>query len=120
MPNYVFSTLTANTAYAIYNYESHDLPIIEKQIVIKGGANLADKNLVTPQGVMTEVSDEDLALLEQDYHFKDHIKNGFIKVEKRKAEVEKAVKDMKDKDRSAPLTDKDFEKDGPKPLKAGK
>lgn len=111
--NYIYSTLTADNAYAIYeNNPNADIPVIERKILIKGGANVADrKTLYTPKGVVTQVSDEDLALLEKDYSFQQHVKNGFIKVERHEAPVEKIVADMTPKDKSAPKTPNDFLKD---------
>lgn len=76
---------------------------IIKTIRIKGGANVRNKyTLATPTGVVTEVSDEDLALLQKDPAFKIHVAKGFMKV----MSTEKVdVSDMEKKDRSAQLTD---------------
>lgn len=106
--HYVFSTLTATTNYAMYAPNtSRDLPVIERSIIIKGGANLADKHFITPKGVMTEVSDTDLELLMKDYHFQQHMELGFITVERVKADAEVVAADMTSKDASAPMTPDD-------------
>lgn len=124
MSYYVYSTLTCDNIFAIYSPNtSHDLPVIEKSILIKGGHGVANKNLVTPQGVVTEVNDEDMALLEQDYHFRDQIKHGFIIVEKKLHTPEKIAKDMALRDGSSPKVPSDFEvgknsEDGQKIYKA--
>lgn len=108
--NYVYSTATCGTDYHIYeDTGNRDLAVVKKKISINGGHGVANKNFVTPQGVVTIVSDEDLELLEKDYHFRKHVEAGFITVQKRKTEPEKVAADMKDKDLSAPLTPKDFE-----------
>lgn len=116
--NFVYSTGTASTDFCIYEpYRQRDAndqsPVpIEKKIRINGGSNLADKHLVTPLGVVTMVSDEDLELLKNDYHFKEQMKHGFIKIEARKKDVEVVIKDMQKKDGSAPKTPGDYAEDG--------
>jgi hypothetical protein len=108
--NYVFSTATCGTDYHIYaDSGNRDVAIVKKKISIAGGHGLANKNLVTAKGVMTAISDEDLALLEKDVHFQNHVKAGFVCVEKRKAEPEKVAANMEDRDGSAPVIPKNFE-----------
>lgn len=110
--NYVYSTLTDSMFYTFYvsnKDQFNDLPVITKKIHIKGGANVATKQLVTPLGVVTEVSDEDLALLQHHPIFQLHEKNGFIKVDGKKYDVEKAVATMEKRDEASPLTPQDYE-----------
>jgi hypothetical protein len=78
--------------------------------------------------VVTEISEQELSLLlggltvkeimEQPLEnhpqkgnpvFKKHLKNGFLRVDDKKLEVEKAVATLESKDLSAQKTDKDFE-----------
>ena len=107
---YVFSTLTCDTNYCIYgNQTNRDVAIAKKKILIHGGHGVANKHVYTPMGVMTEVSEEDMKLLEADVHFQNHVKDGFIKVEKKKADTAKVAADMEQKDGSAPLTPQDYE-----------
>jgi len=110
---YVYSTLTADNAYAVYKEKdaNKDIPEIERTILIKGGHGVANKHFQTPQGVVTSVSDEDMKVLEQNVHFKFHRENGFLKVERHKAETERVAADMEEKDKSAPLTPNDFKKE---------
>ena len=113
--NYIYSTLTADNAYAIYDYKQvnsdpNALPVLTRTITIKGGHGVANRNFITPRGVITEVSDEELALLLEDYHFKQHMENGFITVESVKAEPEKVAANMTDRDGSAPMTPANFER----------
>lgn len=109
--NYVYSTLSNSVTYHKYaDTPVEQNPIILKSVTILGGANIADFRYHTPVALRTEVTDEDLEFLESDYHFNEHIKKGFIKIEKRKnIEVEKAVRDLNKKDLSAPKTPQDPE-----------
>ncbi len=100
----VYSTLTNNNIYAQYDYSGPDLPRVVKSVLINGGTGVADKNIVTPIGVVTQVTDEDMRFLETEITFKEHVKNGFIKVEKTKRDMSKVTKDMILEDKSAPLT----------------
>lgn len=106
---FIYSTLTGAVKYNTYgNDEGAALPRVLRSVIIKGGANLADKNLVTPKGVMTEITEEQLADLREIPVFQLHEKNGFIKIETANRDVEKTVSDMQARDESAPLTPDDF------------
>ena len=74
-----------------------------KSVVIKGGAGVKDKfSLATPKGMVTEVTDEELAFLQKDPHFQRHVRKGFMRV----MNQEKLnVSDMQPKDHGAQLTD---------------
>jgi len=105
---HIYSTLSADTAYAIYvNNDVKSLPVIERSILIRGGANVSNKHFVTPKGVVTQISPEDYQLLQADYHFCEHLKHGFISVEKSNVAIEKVVKNMTPKDEAAPKTPED-------------
>ena len=115
---YVYSTLTSPQQYTGYTKQKLSgpkddrLPVVEKAVYINGGANVAQGNAVTtPKGVMTQVSKEDLEFLETIPAFNDHVKKGFITVSTKKVAVEKVVKDMEKKDKSAPKTPEDYPKD---------
>ena len=107
---YVFSTITADVAYTGYKpmREGQQVNVVEHSVLIKGGANVADGNFVTPEGVVTEISEEDLAHCMANPVFKLHMENGFIKVDKKDQKIEKAVSDMVKRDESAPLTEDDY------------
>jgi rRNA maturation endonuclease Nob1 len=91
-------------------------------VLIKGGHGVAQRQnhggLVTPQGVVTEVSDVELEFLKKDEVFQTHMKHGFVKIltpaasKIAEAKPEKVSKDMPQADKAAPLTDKDFQKGG--------
>lgn len=108
---YIYSTLTCDNAYAVYepSTDATQISIIKRTILIKGGHGVANKYVQTPRGVVTEVSDEDFAALQLDAHFQQHVKNGFITYEKSKADTESVAKNMQDRDASAPLIPDEFE-----------
>lgn len=117
MSFYVYSTITADVVYTKYKPTGDkSLPVAERRVLIKGGNMVAQSgNFYTPHGVVTEVSKEEMEMLEQDYHFNKHKERGFIKVEKKEVPIKKVVKDMAEKDGSAPKVPGDFkprDKDG--------
>jgi|SRR5271165_5349357 len=117
---YVYSTATCAGTYVDYgptepNSKQH--AVARRKVTIHGGHGVAHPtrgpiqgHIHTPRGVVTEVSDEDLEFLMQDKNFQRHMAAGFMRVEKKKYETEKMAADMAEKDGSAPLTPKDFEK----------
>lgn len=110
MKFYVFSTLASDVQYMNYGKGGGDLPVPEgKGVFIKGGAGVANDRIVTPAGVRTEVTAEDLAYLNQNATFRLHVDNGYIKVEERKLDEEAAAGDMNANDESRQLTDGDFQ-----------
>lgn len=115
---YVYSTITSPTTYCDYGPPNKNAghAEIKHKVTIKGGHGLAVMvrgpivgKTYTPIGVVTEVTDEELAFLEQNTAFQRHVKAGFLIVDNRKRDPEKYVNDMNPKDGSAPLTPKDFE-----------
>lgn len=110
---YIYSTLANDNLYHLYEKQDSkggsviDVPRIEKSVLIKGGAGVATKHLVTPLGIVTNVSDDELELLEANEAFQTHVNNGFIKIDKKKIEVEVVVADMNGRDNSAPVTPED-------------
>lgn len=111
--NHVFSTLATDMTYVNWHSPGEGIPPTEgKHINIRGGAGVAQKarpgsDIWTAYGFATEVSDDDLALLEQNEIFKLHKKNGYITIRSKAMDVEKAVADMNRKDNSSPLTEAD-------------
>lgn len=115
----IASTLSCGNDYAIYHKTDSGANPIAKVVSIKGGANVArrggESGILTPQGIITTVTDEELEALRQNEDFNLHEKNGFIKVlNQSSTKVEKAVKDMKESDDSAPLKEADFTENGGK------
>jgi hypothetical protein len=109
MANYIYSTMTDSVNYTFYEQnENRDVNTIIKQILIKGGANLPDKHFITPLGVVTSVSDDDLEWLESNPVFQQHKKAGFITIHKKKVDIEKVVCNMTHRDEASPLTPEDY------------
>lgn len=109
--------------YCLYSYKPEDLrrdmSVILRKIPVAGKANVANKNLVTPRGAVTKVTDEEYEILKNDHTFNDHVKRGYITVEKKEFSVDKIIKNMKPKDESAPLTPESYDKSplgAPRPI----
>ena len=105
---YIYSTLTSGMDYTLYQTNENGTHIPKSVVSIKGGANLPDKFLITPQGVVTEVDDEQVAILKQIPLFNQHVEAGFIVISEARSEVEAVVPDMVSRDESAPLTPNDY------------
>ena len=105
---YVYSTLTADNQYTAYSKGGDGQPLAERAVLIKGGSNVADPNtLLTPYGVPTKVTDDELEFLETIPAFRQHRDAGFLAVSKDKVEAEVVAADMTLRDGSAPLTPED-------------
>jgi hypothetical protein len=127
----IYSTSSNSAYYCLYAPQYLDergkAPVAEprlpiKKILIRGGANVAvapeDKKKQiefagrhTAPCVNTYVSKEDLELLLQNKEFNKHVKDGFLKIvhgEDKKIDLDKHAKSMEQKDKSSPLTLKDF------------
>lgn len=104
---YVYSTLTSDQIYANYGPSANGVPMLISKILIKGGANLMTKHLVTPHGVVTSVTAEELAELRKNEVFKLHEANGFLKISEAKADADEVAADMETRDQSAPLVQQD-------------
>lgn len=115
---YITSTMSASVSYATYKQTAGGLPVVDREIVIDGGANVMNKKLlVTPNGVVTKVSDEELELLEQHPLFKMHKANGYVRVSKSnpQEDIEKVdTGNMEKKDASAQRVNSDYTKKGKK------
>ena len=104
MPH-IASTLTADNRYTEYRDGGADMPVDHMEVLVKGGIGVMDRRFVTPTGAtLTEVSDEELAMLERNNLFKLHKSNGFVKILSKKADGDKVAGDMITRDNSAPLT----------------
>jgi hypothetical protein len=107
---YVYSTATCPCAYVEYEPSpaTANHAKVLKRVSINGGHGVATKNLITPKGVVTQVSDADLDFLLQNKAFQRHIARGFITYDKKKIDPEKRAAEMAKGDGSAPLTPNDF------------
>lgn len=113
----ILSTLTEPQSVAITKKADNGALVIVKRIHINGGANKIDRRtLVTPQGVVTELTDEDFELLKQTDFYQRMEKRGHIRpVETKEAAEEPAKAGMAAKDNSAQKTGEDYG-EGEKPV----
>lgn len=118
----VASTLSSDMKYTLWRPKTKDAPggvnTVQAQVVIHGGHGVAIRHdhggLVTPQGVLTSVTNDQLDLLKGNEIFQTHLRNGFIRIIEtdRKVESEKAAKDLEATEPSSPLTNADFKEGG--------
>lgn len=111
----IYSTLTEPQQYTKYE-SSGDTHRVVASVRIEGGHGKANhKSLITPLGVATEVTDEQLAILMENSSFLKHKDRGYITITGKREDSEKVAADMTSSDGSAQLTEADFEDDGEKP-----
>lgn len=106
----IYSTLSNDRSFPKYEAKPEGAKGVTKNrykssILIKGGANVADKHFQTKGVAETEVSAEDLKTLQENSSFKRLVQRGFMSTSK--------PKDAK-KDGSAPKTEDELK------AKAGK
>ena len=104
---FIFSTLASDVAYTNHAQGGGDLPIELPPVVIKGGAGVANDRLVTPRGVATRVTEEQVEYLRQNEIFKLHEKNGFVMVSESAGDPDTVAADMTGRDNSAPIVPQD-------------
>jgi len=105
--HFVLSTLSSDQLYTNYVNGANDLPQITTQVLVRGGANIANGAILTPQGVVTPISDEEKLWLETCDAFKEHQKAGWVQISPEKVDPEKFAADMASRDGSAPLVPQD-------------
>lgn len=105
--HFVLSTLTANQLYTNYVKGDNDLPIPTTQVLVRGGAGVADGAIQTPQGVVTPISDDEKTWLEACPAFVQHRELGFVQISPEKVDPEKFAADMASRDGSAPMVEQD-------------
>lgn len=120
MTVHIYSTLASPQNFVTYGKGGGDLPVVEREVKIAGGAGIATKNLLTPMGVHTSISDEDYAAIQDLTHFKKFVESGHIRVEAKKAyDIEQIVSEMNPRDPGGPITPADFanqKQDGSAPI----
>lgn len=57
---YIYSTLTCDNAYTIYSDGANGLKVPQGSVIVKGGTGIANDRLITPLGIITSVSEEEL------------------------------------------------------------
>lgn len=81
---YVCSKMASDNAYTTWHpgqKAANDMPRKDRQVLIKGGSGVINKQLVTPHGVVTKITAEELELVRKSCPaFARHEKAGFLKV----------------------------------------
>lgn len=109
--NYIFSTIANDQTYVNWSAGEGGVNTPICEVHVNGGHGVANDRLVTPLGVVTEVTAEQLEQLEQNPVFQKHKAAGFLVIRAKSADPEKVSADMNHKDPSAPLTELDFPQD---------
>ena len=104
---FVFSTLASDVAYTNHAQGGADMPIDLPPVLIKGGAGVANDRIVTPRGVATTVTEEQVEYLRANPVFQLHEKNGFVMVSESYADPDTVAADMTGRDNSAPVVPQD-------------
>ena len=114
----ILSTLTSPQDVVLTKKTESGALEIVKTITLKGGANVIDRHtLATPQGVVTELSDDDFDLLKQTAFYKRMESRGFLRPVEAKETAEDTQKaGMEKKDNSAQKTEEDFPDEETKPV----
>lgn len=98
----IFSTLSNDQVFPTYTKRKGvkvSAAKVETAILIKGGANVANKHRITSKVVETKITDEEFKVLEASPVFQRMIERGFFSL-KKPAETKK--------DKCAPLDEKDI------------
>jgi len=120
MTKYITSKMAANVNYAVYTKVNNGLNKVQQVITIRGGADVADKmTLVTPEGIVTAISDDEFVKLQDSPIFRRHVERGVLKVSTNERNAEKSSAELT-KDNSAQLTPKDYKKQGKRKPKTAK
>lgn len=107
---HVYSKMAAPVQYCGYEGGSDTPQRISTKVLIKGGAGVANKNIITPLGVHTEITAEEKDLLMANGIFRMHLEKGFVTIEEKYEDPDVVATNLTDgPDPSAPLTPADYE-----------
>jgi hypothetical protein len=117
MAYYVYSTLATNQEYAAFAPAAPgtDLPLRIEGVLITGKVGVANRNLITPRGAVTTITDEQHARLVEDPVFRLHRDNGYIVVDRKHTDPEAVSANMSAADPSRPKEPGDFDLDATAP-----
>ena len=105
---HVYSKMASDVTYNDY-VPGGDIPRVARSVTIKGGAGVANKNIITPYGVHTEITEEERDMLLKNGIFKLHQEGGFVTIEGKKEDPDLVATNLSaGPDPSAPLTPQDF------------
>lgn len=111
---YVLSKLANTQIYTQYAKDvSNNINIAVQQVEIKGGSDVTNKNLITPNGVITQVTNNQLDILKSNIDFQKHLEKGYVNYFAFNPNMDKEVEKM-ERDKSVPLTPDDYKKKGKK------
>ena len=105
---FIASRLTCGQTYTGYQSSNDGVNTPTYAIHVNGGNGLVNRALITLEGAITEVTNEQLELLKSNPMFQGHMKNGFIKITDQQ-DAAKAVSDLESRDESAPMTPADID-----------
>ena len=84
-----------------------------RRVTVNGRSNVRDpRTLVMPEGVITELSDEDAEIIAKHPLYRQYEKNGMMKLTTSKVGARSAKGDLAAKDGAAQLTEGDYKKAG--------
>ncbi len=119
----IYSTLSCDQSYRLWdceykgatNEKGFRTPNSTFQFLVNGQANITNKILITPNGVATVCTVEQLEQLKKCACFNNHVNGGYLLIDEgaKNTNAEKADKvavNMTAKDNSAPKTEKDIPK----------
>ena len=95
---YIYSTISTDVDYQITGTTFR----------VTGKANVANQKIITPLGVATKATAEEVAELKKNHVFQLHLENGFLSISDHKEDAEKVAADMQARDKSAPDTEGDM------------
>lgn len=107
----IYSTLASDMRYTNYVKGGAELQNPIAEVFVKGGAGVANDRLITPMGVATMVTAEQLEVLKANAIFQMHERNGYVIVSEERGDPEKMAAEMNPNDPSKPLNDQDLTKD---------
>jgi len=110
---YILSKLANSQIYTQYAKGANNINQIVYKVLIKGGADVTDKHLVTPEGVITKITQDELEILKANKDFQNHLERGHVKYFGHNPNIDKEAHKL-EKDNSRPLTPDDYKKAGKK------
>ena len=110
---FIYSTLPCAQQYTLYAKDQPNptVNVVDKHVLIEGGHGVANKNIITPYGVMTEVTEEQMEILNNVPQFKSHKEAGYISVRDKQDDVEKVADNLDKDSKDMPKSKKDLNKD---------
>jgi hypothetical protein len=110
MAKHIISTLSADTKYTQWA-RGPGLNQEQRSVLVRGGAGVAlrgaGQQVYTPDGIRTEVSDDDAVFLAAHPQFQQHMARGFVKIVDRPLDADTVAQRMEDDTGSNPKTPAD-------------